>query len=496
MSPVLRGRFRLLAGVTALAIALSAMAGSATVPRQGWTPASFGMLAECGKARPPVGYLFPGGGCLYTTRIKFSHTVPGLALAGTLGHGLWMSAGGESWTPLAPQCLAESGTLGNLTPSAITGKDGLTACGIEDFAFDPQDPKTIYAAGMNVGGFGQNSFHFDEGGVFKSEDQGTSWTNLTKGRVQNVRAASLAVIHDPGKKAVIMTGNIQRADHDVGVSRSLAISSDDGATWRSVTFKPPRGCRNDDVASSPHLVASLTVHPQNSNVVFAGTNGGLYVTFDQGRTWKLAYSHCVATRKFSIGSVWAVAFSPDGKQVYTAAWDGVVRVASVARPTAWKTVVALPGMFITSIIPDSRDASGKTYFAAAVGAYPGAGRDAAGVYRITIEQNRAVATVLKDSYLAGPNHYLGPVPVRPYELVKSAPALSLAQSTLDSDMLFLSQVSGGIYWRSEGVPGPNPTKPEVPAVPGLPTAKPTVTPPSVPTSLPTALPTPTVTPTH
>src|SRR5258708_4065426 len=135
MSPLFQGvaRTRLLAGVFVLVAIVAPLRSGAIVYRQGWTPASFGMVAECGTVNPPFGYIFPGASCLYTTRIKFDPLVRGLAFAGTLGHGLWASAGGESWTPLAPQCITGSSTVGNVSASYAEGKDGLTACGVEDF---------------------------------------------------------------------------------------------------------------------------------------------------------------------------------------------------------------------------------------------------------------------------------------------------------------------------------------------------------------------------
>lgn len=465
--------------------------GAAVVPRQGWTPATFGMLPECGKTKPPLGYL--ASGCLYTTRIRFNPSVPGMVIAGTLGHGPWVSMGGQNWTPLVPQCLSSLRTVDNVSASAVTGNDGLTACGIEDIAFDPLDPKTIYLAGMNVVGIGLNSFHFDPGGIYKSTDSGTTWARVSK-PLPNIRSASLAVIHEPGKKPVLITGSIQHADHDVGSDRSVSISYDDGATWAKSVFPVPRNCRNDDVSSSPRLVASIVAHPTNPKIIYAGTNGGLFMTNNQGRSWSLALSSCVSVGKVSLGAVWGIAFTPDGKFVYSAAWDGTVRAASVLTPTRWRTVAKLKGRSISALMIDARDPSGRTLYAAATDAERGGGREAAGVYRLDMSQSTTSVTVLADSWLAGPNHYLGVVPVRPYEIVKNGPALSLAQSTIDPNIIFLGQVAGGIYWRSEGTAAPNPTSPSAPVVPALPTAVPSVMVPDVPTTVPTATPSPSVGP--
>ncbi|MHB8512836.1 MAG: WD40/YVTN/BNR-like repeat-containing protein [Actinomycetota bacterium] len=496
MNPFRKGasRARVLTGLISLAAILVPARSDAIAPKQGWTPASFGMLAECGTANPPSGYLFPGAGCMYTTRIKFSPLAPGLAYAGTLGHGLWFSSGGENWVPLSPKCITGLSTVGKLSLSYAEGKDGLTACGIEDIAFDPLDSKVIYAAGMNVSGIGLNSFSFDPGGIFRSDDAGQSWVDLTK-NVPNIRAVSIAVIHEPGHQPIIMTGNIQHADHDVGVDRSLAISFNGGTSWSSVRFRKARGCVEDDVSSSDLLVSSLNVDPVHPNIVYAGSNGGLYYTTDYGHTWKLAIAKCISGNKVTVGAIWATAYSPKGNSIYAGLWDGTVRVASLSHPTQWSIVASLPGQFLSSMIFDSRDPQGHTLWVAATGAKRGSGRDAAGVYQLDLNANPVTWTVLADSELAGENHYLGSVPVWPYLLVKTAPAFSLAQSNLDPDMLFLSQVAGGIFWRSQGAPLPSAPPTAKPSAPPTPTALPSMpgapAPPPVHTNVPTALPTPT-----
>ncbi len=482
-----RPRMRVRFNVAALLLA--ALGGltpsAAVVPYQGWTPASFGMVPECGKYET-YGYLTPG--CLITRRIRFSPHIKGFGMVGTLGHGAWVTTTGATWTPITPHCLSTLGTVKNVT-------QGTLPCGVEDIVYDPIDSRTIYVSTYQASSPLLPSLAFDPGGVFKSTDLGVSWTLISQG-VSNLRGAGLAVIHTPGQKATIMVGNLQHADHDTGSSRSLAISYDDGASWRSVRFTPPKKCARHVVSASTDLVAAIAVNPTNPNIVYAGSNGGLYQTTDRGRTWSLILSNCFLQGKVNIGSVWGITPAPDGRSLYAGMWDGTVRVASTSRPTSWRTITKLNGWQITSMMLDVRDPTGKTLYVGTLKQQPGQTARAAGVYRLRTGP-KVSATLLSDSYLAGINHELGrnaPPLSGLVTLVQNAPALSLAQSPFDPDVIYLSQVAGGIFWRSEGPPAPSAQNPvPQPSIPGLPTAMPSVAPPATPTSLPTAIPTSTPT---
>lgn len=459
------------------------------VPKQGWTPSSFGLVPSCAKFNAS-GVLISG--CTFTRRIRFHPTIPGLAYVGTLHTGPWVTTNGSTWSPLAPQCLSELHTLD--TTVRDTTDSQLDVCSIEEFAFDRYDPNVIYASGYKVSSPLLPGVTIDPGGVYRSDNLGLSWTKISAS-VPNLRGAALAVTRREGQPATIITGAIQHASWDIGTTKSLWISDDGGARWRSVVLPPVKGCNTKTFLSSPLLVATLQVHPTNPDIIYAATNGGMYQTTNRGRTWAPVLTYCI-TKPMNMGIVWGVAVTPDGKTIYAGLWDGRVLAASTSRLSqrSWRTVATLDGTFLSHLMLDARDASGRTMYVAALNKAAGKTNLSAGVYRVRVGSPSSV-TLLPDSYASGINHAMGDLPHGPYNLVKDAPAYWLAQSTVDPDVIYLSQAAGGVFWRSEGaaspIPAVNPNAPppRPPALPRLPTAVPSPSVPRVPTSIPTATPT-------
>ncbi|MGH2828954.1 MAG: WD40/YVTN/BNR-like repeat-containing protein [Actinomycetota bacterium] len=469
-----RGRSRMLClalGVVAFATILP---GRAVVPGQGWTPSSFGLVPSCAKYNPS-GALFPG--CTFTRRIRFHPSIPGLAYVGTLHTGPWVSTNGSAWAPLAPQCLSELYTVDSTLRQ--TTQSELDVCSIEEIAFDPADSRVIYATGYDVSSPLLPGVTIDPGGVYRSDNLGTSWTKVSK-TVPNLRGAALAVARRAGQPPTIIAGAIQHASWDIGTSKSLWISNDGGARWRSVVLPAIKGCNTKTFLSTPLLVATLYVHPRNPDVVYAATNGGLYQTSNRGRTWAPILSACI-TKPISMGIAWGVAVTPDGKTIYAGLWDGRILMSPTTGTSqrTWRTVATLDGTFVSHLLIDARDRTGKTLYAAALNKRAGKTNLSAGVYRVRLSSPSSV-TLLPDSWASGVNHSLGELPRGPYNLVKDAPAYWLAQSTADPDLLYLSQAAGGVFWRSEGAPSPVPNvnpngpPPAPPALPPLPTATPTL----------------------
>ena len=458
-----------LAVVLAVAAIVPLVPAGALVPYQGWTPSSFGMLPECGKYETS-GYFVSG--CLITRRMRFHPTMPGVAIAGTLRQGPWITTNGSTWTPLAPHCLSSLYTV-----ESIVG-NGLTACGVEDIAFDPLEPQTIYVTAFNFSSPLLIGYNIEPGGVYRSINMGATWELISP----PIRGAGLTVIRS-GAKTTIMAGQIQHSDWDIGTATSLIVSDNGGDTWRTVVLPAATGCNRNVFLSSSYLVASIVAHPANPNLVYAATNGGVYQTKDRGRTWSLVLSRCIKA-PVSIGMIWGLMISPDGKTVFAGVWDGTIRMSSTTRTSTktWKTVTTIDGTMISHLMPDARDPTGKTFYAAALNKAAGKTNTSAGVYRVKIG-SPTKWTLLMDSWAAGVNHAMGSLPRGPYNLIKDSPAFWLAQNPIDLDMIFVSQAAGGIFWRSEGAASPTASNPSVPTVP-VPAA-PTSTP-AAPTAVPSA----------
>ena len=444
----------------------------ALMPYQGWTPSSFGMLPECGKYETS-GYAVSG--CLITRRMRFHPSRTGVAVAGTLRQGPWITTNGLTWTPLAPHCLSTLYTV----ESAVG--NGLTACGVEDIAFDPVDPQTIYVTAFNFSSPLLIGYNIEPAGVFRSTDLGLTWQRISP----PIRGAGLAVIRS-GSRTTIMAGQIQHTDWDIGTTTSLIVSDDGGGTWRKVTLPAARGCNRDVFLSSSYLVASIVPHPTNPNLIYAATNGGVYMSTNRGSSWSLVLAKCIST-PVDIGMIWGLTISPDGKTVFAGLWDGTIRMSSTTRTSTrtWKHVTTIDGTMISHLMPDMRDPTGKTLYVAALNKAAGKTNTSAGVYRIKIG-SPTTSTLLWDSWASGVNHAMGSLPRGPYNLIKDSPAFWLAQNPVERDLIYLSQAAGGIFWRSEGPQSPSAQNPGLPALPGVP---------AVPTSTPSAaIPTATGTP--
>lgn len=451
----------LLAAVLAFVAVVPLMPARALVPYQGWTPSSFGMLPECGKYETS-GYAVSG--CLITRRMRFHPTLPGVAVAGTLRQGPWLSTNGSTWTPLAPHCLSSLYTV-----ESIVG-NGLTACGVEDIAFDPVDPQTIYVTAFNFSSPLLIGYNIEPGGVFRSTDLGTTWTRISP----PIRGAGLSLTRT-GNTTTIMAGQIQHSDWDIGTTTSLIISENGGASWRSVSLPAASGCNRNVFLSSSYLVAAIVAHPTNPRHVYAATNGGVYQTTNNGRSWSLVLSKCIK-EPVSIGMIWGLMIGPDGRTVFAGLWDGTIRMSSTTRTSTktWKHVTTIDGTMISHLMPDARDRSGKTFYAAALNKAAGKTNISAGVYRVQVGAPTK-ATLLMDSWASGVNHAMGSLPRGPYNLIKDSPAFWLAQNPIDRDMIYVSQAAGGIFWRSEGEASPSAEDPGLPATPRLPPL-PTATP--------------------
>ena len=121
------------------------------------------------------------------------------------------------------------------------------------------------------------------GGVWKSDDAGQYWENITDGFLTSGSIGALAVAPSDGNVIYAGTGEATiRIDvtHGDGVYKS----TDAGATWRHV-----------GLAESRHI-GEIRVHPGNADVVYVAALGhssrdnperGLYRSTDGGETWEL-----------------------------------------------------------------------------------------------------------------------------------------------------------------------------------------------------------------
>ena len=151
--------------------------------------------------------------------------------------------------------------LRNIGPAFTSGR-------IADIAIHPNNENVWYVA---VG----------SGGVWKTTNSGTTWTPLfDKQTTYSIGAITV----DPNNPHTIWVGTGENVGgRHVAFGDGIYVSHDDGKSWKNMGLK-----------NSEHL-SKIIVHPDNSNVVWAVSQGplwtsggerGVYKSTDGGESWK------------------------------------------------------------------------------------------------------------------------------------------------------------------------------------------------------------------
>jgi photosystem II stability/assembly factor-like uncharacterized protein len=119
------------------------------------------------------------------------------------------------------------------------------------------------------------------GGVWKTTNSGTTWKSIfDKQKVYSIGCVTI----DPNNPHTIWVGTGENVGgRHVGFGDGIYVSHDDGKTWK-----------NTGLENSEH-VSKIIVHPENSDIVWVASQGplwskggdrGVYKTTDGGKTWK------------------------------------------------------------------------------------------------------------------------------------------------------------------------------------------------------------------
>ena len=291
---------------------------------------------------------------------------------------IYVSAPGPLWSDGTHRGLYKSVDAGK-TWNKILYINEKTGCA--DIAVDPSNPEIIYATTWQ---FRRQPYSFNSGGpgsaIYKSPDGGKTWKELTNGLPPKPfgRVALTLAPSAPQNLLAIVESN----------NTGLYISSDGGENWKqqSATFnvvsrpfyfstlvidpKDPKrvyrpalsfsyssdgGYSFTDAGSEGGWVHSdhhaLWINPNNTNQMYLGTDGGVYVSLDRGGSWTFI-------QNLPVGQFYHVAVdNVSPYRVYGGLQDNGSWFAPSAKPGGvsngdWKAIYSGDGFWV---VPDPND---------------------------------------------------------------------------------------------------------------------------------------------
>ena len=196
----------------------------------------------------------------WTYPIQFSPHDPGVLYAA--GNVVFRSTDqGESWEPISPDLTRNDPD--KLQPSGgdITGdaSGAETYCTVFAFLESPHE-KGVFWAGS------------DDGLVHISRDGGANWQNITPPGLEEWTRVDMIEVSSHDAATAYIAGTRYKFDDN---RPFLFKTTDYGETWQSIVGNLPA----DDITRS------IREDPERAGLLYAGTELGIYVSFDDGANW-------------------------------------------------------------------------------------------------------------------------------------------------------------------------------------------------------------------
>ncbi|MFN2446188.1 MAG: WD40/YVTN/BNR-like repeat-containing protein [Vicinamibacterales bacterium] len=204
----------------------------------------------------------------WNTPIVISAHTPGTVYVG--GNRVFKSTDrGQSFTPISPD-LTENTDRETLSLMGVAAKefkiakhDGVQSYGnLVALVESPRRAGLLYAGA-------------DDGTVYMTNDDGKTWTNITAkfpNRAKNAYVSGLVASAADERTVYASFDNHYNDDYN----NYVYASADGGNNFRSIGEGIPKG----------QVVMTIAEDPKNPNVLYAGTEFGIYVTPDRGGSWE------------------------------------------------------------------------------------------------------------------------------------------------------------------------------------------------------------------
>jgi photosystem II stability/assembly factor-like uncharacterized protein len=169
---------------------------------------------------------------------------------------------------------------GGKTWDKVLYKDDRT--GGSRVTIDPKNPQVVYASlwEETLGPWEDgNDYAGTHGGLFKSTDGGTTWTQLTNGLPQNLVQINVAIAASDTQRLYAIASTMEEGGYATDKGLGVYRSDDGGANWRRITDDPRPAMK---IGGGDLPVPA--VDPQNADVVYS-TSIVTCRSEDGGKTW-------------------------------------------------------------------------------------------------------------------------------------------------------------------------------------------------------------------
>lgn len=262
--------------------------------------------------------------------LEDSHDIPRIAVDPRDPDVCYAACLGHLWGYNATRGLYKT-TDGGKTWNAILQIDDKTGCC--EVAVDPTNPDTVYAAMyMRLRKPWSYQSGGPEGGLYKSTDAGKTWTKLSGGLPSQTGRIGLDIFPGDTNKLIAVVESTEDGANSIRDDRmrggGVFRSDDGGATWTRHSVRSPRAFYfskikfdptndqriymlgwtteySDDGGATFYQSGANVLHadhhaiiidPTDPEHVIIGTDGGVYQSFDKGKTYD--FLNTMATGQF------------------------------------------------------------------------------------------------------------------------------------------------------------------------------------------------------